>query len=76
MLHIVDTHKKNINITAQIAIKRQKLPTTEKLFQLFYNAIINKLHINSSTPAPPSPPLDVYLNRCSLINVSGGLIIL
>lgn len=73
MLHIVDTHKKNINITAQIAIKRQKLPTTEKSFQLFYNAIINKLHINSSTPAPP---LDVYLNRCSLINVSGGLIIL
>lgn len=56
MLHIVDTHQKNINITAQIAIKRQKLPTTEKLFQLFYNAIINKLHINSSTPATPTPP--------------------
>lgn len=46
------------------------LPIRKNSVQLF------SLCISITWLTPPPLPTDVYLNRCSLINVSGGLIIL
>lgn len=46
------------------------LPIKKNSVQLF------SFCISITWLTPPPLPTDVYLNRCSLINVSGGLIIL